>query len=179
MGLFDNFDWRKTLGTVAPGLATAVLGPLGGLATKAIVDALGLPQDASEAQIAQAIKMASPDQLLALKKADQDFSLQMERIGVDLSKIDADDRDSARKRQTETKDHAPEVLGGIIILGFLTAVGFVLAGQVDGLKDPLQAALVGTLIGYVSAKADQVVAYYFGSNSASKKKDQTIANLTK
>jgi hypothetical protein len=36
------------------------------------------------------------------------------------------------------------------------------------------AGLVGTMIGYASAKADQVVSYYFGSSAGSKAKDETI-----
>lgn len=179
MSFLEKFDWKTTLGTVAPGLATALGGPVAGIATKALLSVFGLDENATEADLAKAVQRATPEQLLALKKADQDFIVQMERIGVDLAKIDAGDRDSARRRQADTKDHAPEVLGGIIIVGFLVSVGCVLAGYVDGLKDPLQAALIGTLIGYVSAKADQVVAYYFGSSSASKKKDMTIANLSK
>lgn len=172
------FDWKSLLGTVAPTIATALGGPLAGLATKGIIGALGLGDGAGEAEISAALSGATPDQLLAVKKADQQFKLDMERIGVDLERIAADDRNSARDREKTVKDATPKVLATVIIGGFLGTVFFVLAGYVEGLKDPLTAALVGTLIGYVSAKADQVVSYYFGSSASSKAKDDTIKSLS-
>ena len=36
-------------------------------------------------------------------------------------------------------------------------------------------AVIGTLIGYVSAKAEQVIAYYFGSSAGSKAKTDIMA----
>lgn len=173
------FDWKATLGTIAPAIATALGGPLAGLATKSIVGAFGLAPAAGEAEIAAAMQSATPEQLLALKKADQAFQVQMRELDVDLERIAANDRDSARKRQTVAKDRAPEILAFVVVSGFLGAVYAVLAGYVEGLKDPLTATLTGTLIGYVSAKADQVVSYYFGSSASSKVKDATISNLSK
>jgi hypothetical protein len=173
------FDWKATLGTIAPTIATALGGPLAGLATKAIVGALGLGESASEAEIARAVAGATPEQLLALKQADNQLVVDLERLGVEREKIAHQDRASARDREARVMDWTPKVLATVIIGGFLATVYMVLAGYVDGLKDPLTAALVGTLIGYVSAKADQVTAYYFGSTSQSKSKDDTIKNLSK
>lgn len=173
------FDWKATLGAVAPGIATALGGPLAGLAAQAVVEALGLPAGSGEPEIAQAMQRATPADLLALKQAEQAFELRMEELGVQKYGIDQADRDSARRRQMATGDKAPEILAFVIVAGFLGTVYAVLAGYVDGLKDPLTATLVGTLIGYVSAKADQVVSYYFGSSASSKAKDATIKNLSK
>ena len=173
------FDWKATLGVVAPTIATALGGPFAGMAANAVIGALGLSPDAGDKDIAVAMASATPDQLLALKKADQDFTLGLKKLDVDLEKIASDDRDSARKREGEVKDWAPRILAATIIVGFLSTVFMVLSGCVEGLKDPMTATLTGTLIGYVSAKADQVVSYYFGSSARSAAKDTTIANLSK
>lgn len=173
-----DFNWKALLGTVAPTIATALGGPLAGLATKGIIGALGLSDEAGEAEIAAAMSRATPEQLLALKKADQDFAVRMRELDIDIDRIAAGDRDSARKREMETKDHATKILATVIITGFLATVFLVLSGYVEGLKDPLTATIVGTLIGYVSAKADQVVSYYFGSSASSAKKDDTIKSLS-
>lgn len=173
------FDWKATIGAVAPTIATALGGPLAGLATKAIVGALGLGDGASEAEIAKAVAGATPEQLLALKQADNKLVVDLETLGVERERIAQADRASARDREARVMDFTPKVLATVIIGGFLATVYMVLAGYVDGLKDPLTAALVGTLIGYVSAKADQVVAYYFGSSASSKAKDDTIKSLSR
>ena len=39
---------------------------------------------------------------------------------------------------------------------------------ISTIVDPTVIGLIGTLIGYVSAKADMVIAYYFGSSSGSR-----------
>jgi hypothetical protein len=67
-------------------------------------------------------------------------------------------------------------LAALVIVGFLVCVWFVLTGQAKGLNDPAIAATIGTLIGYVSAKADQIVSYYFGSSHGSAQKTVAMNN---
>ncbi|EPY03477.1 hypothetical protein [Magnetospirillum fulvum] len=160
-------DWKKIVGTVAPSIATALGGPLSGLATKAIARAFGLGDD-SEDSVAAAVTSATPEQLLALKKADQDFAVKMRELDIDLERIAAGDRDSARKREVDAKDWTPKVLAFVIVGGFFGTVAYVLGWGLSGM-DAAAAAFAGSLVGYVSAKAEQVVAYYFGSSSGADK----------
>lgn len=168
-------DLLKIVGAVAPTIATAIGGPLGGMAMKVVADVLGLPADSSEKDVSKAMAAATPDQLLALKQADQDFAVRMRELDIDLEKIAASDRDSARRREAQVRDWMPRVLAFVIVAGFMGTVFMVLLGYVEGMKDPLMATTVGTLIGFVSAKAEQVVAYYFGSSSSSQQKTQLLA----
>ena len=94
-----DFDWKSIVKTVAPVLGTALGGPMGGLAARTIAGAVLGDETASEDQIAQAVAAASPEQLLALKKADQDFQLRMKELEVDIVRIDQQDRGSARDRE--------------------------------------------------------------------------------
>ena len=168
-------DLLKIVGAVAPTLATAIGGPLGGMAMKVVADVLGLPADSSEKDVSKAMAAATPDQLLALKQADNDFAVRMKELDIDLERIAASDRDSARRRETQVRDWMPRVLAFVVVAGFMATVFLVLLGYVDGMKDPLMATTVGTLIGFVSAKCEQVVAYYFGSSSSSQQKTQLLA----
>jgi hypothetical protein len=168
-------DFMKIIGAVAPTLATAVGGPIGGMAMKFITDALGIPGDASKDDMAKAISNATPDQLLALKNAENDFAVRMKELDIDLERIASSDRDSARKRETQVRDWMPRILAFTIVAGFMATVFLVLLGVVEGMKDPLMATTVGTLIGFVSAKCEQVVAYYFGSSSSSQQKTALLA----
>ena len=172
------FDWKKVVGTVAPTIATALGGPLAGLAVKAIGGALGMGEGATEAEVAAKIAGATPADLLALKKADQEFALEMQRLEVDLERIAAGDRDSARQMQRETKSWAPPVLAAVVVGGFIAASVAVLGGWVEGLKDPLIAALVGSVIGNITAATMLVLNFYFGTSASSRAKDETIKSLS-
>lgn len=163
-------DWKGIVGTVAPTIATALGGPLAGMAIKAIGSALGLGDGASEKDVSTAMASATPEQLLALKKADQDFAVRMRELDIDLDRIAAADRDSARRREAEVKDVTPRVLAFLIVGAFIGAVASILFGL-----GKVESALAGTLVGYLSAKAEQVVSYYFGSSSGSARKDVLIA----
>jgi hypothetical protein len=173
---WNREDWKNLVRTVAPGLATALGGPLAGAAVQTISAAvLGKP-DGTEEEVALAVASGGADALLKLKEAENAFAVKMRELGIDLERVHAGDRDSARRREAATGDvWTPRVLAATIVGGFLTMVYMVLSGYVEGLKDPLVAGMVGTLIGYVSAKADQVVSYYFGSSSGSAAKTELLA----
>ena len=163
-------DWKKIVGTVAPGLATALGGPLAGLAVKAIGDAFGI-SGATEDQIEAAVKNATPEQLLQLKQADQAFKVKMRELDVDLERIAKEDRGSARQTYAATRDKIVPALAVLIVGSFIaTTVGVLFFNVV------VEAALAGALIGYLSAKAEQVVSFYFGSSAGSKGKDETLAS---
>ena len=158
-------DWKKILGTVAPGLATALGGPLAGLAVQAIGSAFGIESPTPDS-VEAAVRNATPEQLLVLKKADQDFKVNMRKLDVDLERIAAQDRGSARQSYSTTKDRMVPTLA-MVIVGVLF------------FKVTVDAALAGALIGYLSAKAEQVVAFYFGSSAGSKGKDDALAQSMK
>lgn len=170
-------NWKKLVGAVAPTLATALGGPLAGAAVAAVGKAILGKENATEDEIEAAVASASPEMLLRLKEADNSFKLEMEKLGVDLERIHSADRDSARRREVAAGDPwTPRVLSAVIISGFFACVGYVLAGkaQISGEAG----VLVGSLIGYVSAKADQVVSYFFGSSAGSKAKTDALERMS-
>lgn len=80
------------------------------------------------------------------------------------------DRQSARDRETKVQDKTPRNLAYLVILGFLAMVICTLAGWTK-----VDSALAGTLVGYVSAKCEQAMAYYFGSTHSSMEKTRLLA----
>jgi TPR repeat protein len=175
-----SFDWKKTLGSVAPALATALGGPLAGAAVKTLASQFLGKADATEDEVAEAVSKASTQELIQLKTIDTEFQKAMAQAGIDFEKIAAEDRNSARSREIQTHDSwTPRILATVVIGGFMACVYAVLGGHVADLKDPLITGLIGTMIGYTSAKADQVISYYFGSSASSKAKDETISTIAK
>lgn len=164
------FDWKSIVSTVAPILGTAIGGPLGGMAVKAIGDALGL-SDATEETVAQAIHGAKPEDLLKLKQADQQFAKDMKALDVDLERINAANTDSARKMQTETKSRVPAILAVLITLGFFG----ILIGMMGGWLKPQDNQALLLLLGSLAAAWGAVVNFYYGSSAGSQQKDALLA----
>lgn len=161
--------WKKIVGTVAPGIATALGGPLAGLAVRAISGAILGHPDGSEEDVEAAMLGATPDQLLALKKAEQDFQVQMRELDVNLERISADDRASARQREVALKDWTPKMLAGGVVFGFFATLYWVLT---HGIAPDAQSILI--LVGGLATGLGQVLNYYFGSSVGSKRKTELL-----
>ena len=161
--------------TVAPSLATAVGGPLAGMATRAISDALLGKPDGTEDELIDAAAKATPEQLLALKKAEQDFAVRMRELEIDLQRIDAADRSSAREREVKTGDWTPKALAGAVTLGFFGVLGYMIA---YGLPSQGGEALL-VMLGTLGTAWGGIVSYYFGSSAGSKEKSEAMNRMTR
>lgn len=170
-----DFDWKSLVGTVAPTIATALGGPLVGMGVKAIVSALGLPEGSGEKEIAVALQSATPDQLLALKKADQDFATRMTELDIDLARINSQDRDSARGMQVQTRSYVPAVLAILVTLGFFGALAYMLGHGMP--KDAAGNEAMLIMLGALGTAWTGIVSFYFGSSMGSAKKDEVLAAM--
>jgi hypothetical protein len=158
------------LGQIAPSIATALGGPLAGVAVKTLSGALFGHEDSTEEQIIEAMATASPDQLAAIKKIDADFKVQMKSLDIDLERISAGDRDSARQMQQNTKDSTPKILAYFITFGFFGALVWIL---VFGLPQTgLEVILM--MLGSLSTSWTGVVQFYYGSSAGSKAKTDAL-----
>jgi len=172
MDLLKTFG--PLLGSVAPSIATALGGPLAGMATKALSQALLGNEDGSEDDLQTALRAASPEQLAMVKKIDADFKVQMKSLDIDLEALAVDDRKSARDMQKEVKDWIPRALAISVTLGYFGIIAYVLAVGLPLNGSEVLLMLLGTL----SAGWTGVMAFYFGSSSGSQKKDAMIYNST-
>ena len=85
---------KNIVGAVAPTLGSAMSGPLGGMAMGKIAEVLGVSND--QKSIQQALQNATPEQMLELKKAEQEFEVQMKELDVDVFKLETQDKQHAR-----------------------------------------------------------------------------------
>ena len=159
------WDWKGVVGSVAPAIATALGGPFAGMAVGALGKALGIGEDASETDVAAALRNPTQEQLLEIQKANLEFEQRMAELHVDLERIAAGDRDSARKREIYTGDVWTSRILAIILVGLFTVCSWYICFKVLPPMGEAQMGLVGTVIGFISAKTSTVVEYYFGSSA--------------
>lgn len=166
-----GFEWRKLLDHVAPAIGTAIGGPFGAVAAAALRAVLGLADGTDEEAMARALEKATPEQLQQIREAEQKFKLDMQKLGVDVLKIDADDRDSARRREATLRDWIPGTLAVLITAGFFGLLAWLM------LKEPPTGSkeILNIMLGAMGAAWASVVSYYFGSSAGSAAKDKIIA----
>jgi hypothetical protein len=162
----SGFDWKSLVSSVAPLLGTAVGGPFGLIAGQVLQKTLGV--DSEEAAIKEL--KTNPDALLKLKQGEQDFAAKMKELDISESQLHADDRDSARNMQIQTKSWIVPALSVITVAAFFGVVFWVLSGKVT-----LESTLLGFILGQVSSKAEQVYNYFFGSSKGSSDKTAMMA----
>ena len=129
----SGFDWKAMIKTAAPMLGTALGGPLGGAAGALIAKALGGDETkASADDLAKLCQNVTPEQLLALKNAEQEFQLKLKQMDInelkDLEALAVQDRASAREREIKTGDSwMPRILGGFVVLAWIAINWFLVS----------------------------------------------------
>jgi hypothetical protein len=135
---------------------------------------LGIPEPTQE-KIAKAITSGqlTGDQIAQIKQLEMQYQSEEAERGFKYTELEFKDRDSARQREIQTKDHVNRNLAYVVVGSFITVIGMTLLGYAK-----IESVLAGTLVGYLSAKAEQVLAYYFGSTSGSARKTELLASST-
>ena len=153
---------------VAPALATAVAGPLGGAAVSAIASKFGV-ENSVEA-VAKAIA------------GDPEAAQKLAALELEYAKLDSADRDSSRDREIKiaTSQDAPllnKIVTPVLALGTV-AVSFILLAAIMFLPDinGNRKDIAIYVLGAVNAATVQVLSYYFGA-SHDHKKDVTPSLL--
>lgn len=172
-------DIKPYIAKFAPMLGTALGGPLGGAAGAVLGNILGVkdakPEDIKAAFINGTL---TGEQLVALKKAEQDFGIQCRAMEInsvkDLESLAVQDRASARNLAIQTKDWTPRLLAGGVTIGFFSLLFYLLKwAPPEGNKDVLN-----ILLGSLGTAWIAVMNYYFGSSNSSKGKDEMIYRST-
>lgn len=169
-------ELSKLLGKVAPWLVAAAGGPAG-LATKAIAtiaDKLGA-SDATVEAVTNAVTGATPEQLQALRQADNDFKARMQELGfkreTDLEGIAAADRKSARDMQIANRSMVPAVLTWGLVGSFVGTLAALFFLPVPSENRDVLVYMAGQLSGFTAA----AVAFWLGTTRQSQEKTDIIA----
>jgi len=162
-----NLSW---LAQLAPTVATALGGPLAGMAVEAVGKAFGIaPADAQK--LLDSGKM-NADQLAQLKQAELELQKQAQELGLDFEKLANDDRKSARDMQTATNSFIPASLAIGVTFGFFGILVSLMSGKVTAGPE------IEIMLGSLGTAWTGIIAFYFGSSASSQRKDAMLHQST-
>jgi hypothetical protein len=169
---------NEILKGLLPTLASAVLGPLGGVAVAAIGKVLGIDHATTES-VSKAFQdgKITPDQLSELKKLELQYQNEEKERGFRYADLEFKDRegnrkdtDSARLMQMATRSIFPAVLSTGITIGFFGVLGWMLYDPNVVNSPPLL-----IMLGALGTAFAQVINYWLGSTQTSQTKTAMIA----
>lgn len=167
-------DWLKTLKTLAPTVASAVLGPLGGIAVAAIGNAMGVDAPTQD-KIAKAFTSGqlTPEALARLKELELDYQNQEAERGFKFSELEYKDREGARSMQVATHSKMPAILTVMVTCGFFGVLSLLFFHpELRGNE------IVMVMVGQLSAVWAGCVTFYTGTTFSSANKNTMLANST-
>lgn len=156
-------EWLKS---VAPTIATALGGPLAGLAVEAVSKAIGI--DPKDVQSTIESGKLTADQIGQIKLAEIEMAARAQELGLDFEKLSVEDRKSAREMQSTTKSFIPSVLALSITVGFFG----ILVGLMTEQFKTSDALMM--MLGSLGTAWTGIIAFYFGSSAGSQAKDQLL-----
>jgi hypothetical protein len=160
-------DWLKT---IAPTIATALGGPLAGLAIEAVSKAIGI--DPKDVQSTISEGKLSADQIMLLKQAEVAMAARAQEMGLDFAKLNVEDRKSAREMQAETRSYIPAILAVSVTIGFFG----ILIGMMTETFKASDALML--MLGSLGTAWTGIIAFYFGSSAGSQAKDDLLHQST-
>ena len=155
---------------IAPTIATALLGPAGGIAVSLISKYLGIDEKDVQSTIDSG-KLTS-DQLASLKQAEIELQAKAQELGLNFEKLATDDRKSARDMQINTKSIVPAILAIGVTIGFF---GILIGLMTDNVTKS-DALLL--MLGSLGTAWTAIVSFYFGSSASSQNKDDLLHRST-
>jgi len=164
-------DFTQIIKTIAPTVAAALGGPLAGVAVSALGSIFGIDEPTQD-KIADAIANAqmTPAQVARIKALELQYQNEERERQFKYAELQFKDIASARQREAAVQDRTNRNLAYTIVGAFIALVGATLMGVTK-----VDSVLAGTLVGYLSAKCEQVLAYYFGSTRGSERKSELLA----
>ena len=154
------------LESIAPTIATAMGGPLAGMAVEAISKAIGV--DPTEVQNTINSGKMTADQIASLQQAELALKARAQELGLDFAKLAVDDRKSARELQATTRSYIPPALAILVTVGFF---GILIGMMMETFKTSEALML---MLGSLGTAWTGIIAFYFGSSAGSQAKDDLL-----
>lgn len=167
-------DWKDTLKTLAPTVASALLGPLGGAAVVAIGSIIGV-DGATQEQIGKAISSGqlTPEHIAEIKKLEMQYQDNEQERGFKYADLAYKDRDSAR--HANVTGGTQKLLFWLSLLLLVVCIGSEVLVLFVGYPIGTPDLVVGRVLGLLDAVTMLVLAYWYGTTSGSQQTRDLLA----
>jgi hypothetical protein len=160
----------QVLKTVAPTIADTLAGPFAPLVDPVVRAIFGTTDPK---QVSAALLNATPDQILALRQADDAHAEKLVQLGIDRDKLAFDNIANARAREIALHDSTPKYLAYLITFGFFGTLAYLIIYGKPTTGGDVMLVMVGSL----GTAWSGIVSYYFGSSAGSAAKTDTINKI--
>lgn len=190
-------DWEHLARAVAPTVATGLAGPLGGVVTSIVAGFLFPTTEKAKLtplDVAKRIAtLTDPADIAKLREAEQAVRKFEADNDFRFAQVEAESQQDAREMRTTalaSGNKTADRLAWLTLISFLVVaglvllvVGLLLSNAITFTNRPEAWAaisgLIGSVLGYFSANANQVIGFYFGSSAGSAAKtDQLSQNAS-
>ena len=162
---------NEFLSGIAPTLASAILGPLGGVAVSALGKIFGI-DGATTAEVAKVFQdgKLTPEQLSAIKALEMKYQAEEKERGFRYAELEYKSTIDARDMQKVTKSYFPATLSTFVTVGFFSILITMLVWDYK----PTEPLLV--MLGALGAAFAAVVNFWLGSSAGSQRKSELLVN---
>jgi hypothetical protein len=157
-------EWLKT---IAPTVATALGGPLAGMAVSAVAKAIGCEPDEVQGVISSGKLTA--EQVAAIQLAELELKKQAQSMNLDFAKLVAEDKKSARDMQIATRSLIPPLMALGVTCGFFGILFGLMYGQIQ------HAPQIDIMLGSLGTAWTGIISFYFGSSAGSQAKTELMS----
>ena len=157
---------------LAPTLASALLGPLGGVAVAAIGKIIGV-DNATVATVTEAFNdgKLTPEHLAQIKELELKYQNDEKERGFRYADLEFKDRDSARQMQINTQSSTPTVLTYMVTAGFFGVLGWMMNDSSVVDSPPIM-----IMLGSLGTAWTGCISFWFGTTQCSQNKDRMLRN---
>lgn len=156
-------EWLKT---IAPTVATALGGPLAGMAVSAVAKAIGCEPDEVQGIISS--NKLTAEQVASIQLAELELKKQAQSMNLDFAKLITEDKKSARDMQIATKSWIPPVMALGVTCGFFGILFGLMYGQIQ------HAPQIDIMLGSLGTAWTGIISFYFGSSAGSQAKTELL-----
>lgn len=177
-------DWKKLVGNVAPVLATAFGSPLLGGAVAVLAKSVLGESSGDQAKDEDALARVfaggmTPELQAKVIEAQANLKLELAKVGLEEKRVDKDIEiaylgDVGNARQFNHGDRGITIMGACVLGAWALLMGCTMGGlfymvisgikTVDGGMVATVFTVLGSIVGYLSNAAQQVLSYFYGSS---------------